>query len=307
VIGLSQLLRHHSVEVVHAHEFAMAVYGTAAARRLGLPVINTFHGAAWMTKAMRRRVALRWAIPRASASVAVSAATKEQLSHDLGIEGKHIQLVRNGVLVRSGTGAAIRREMGISDDELMILAVGNLEERKGHRILLSALQRLRENGFSCAWHLVIAGGRGGAMRSSLEAFAEEHGFADRLHILTYRDDIPDLQAAADIFAMPSLWEGLPLATLEAMLAGKAIVASDTAGIPEAISHEAQGLLVPPGDVDSLSDALARLMLNRDLRAKMGEAAKQRALSEFTIQVMTDRYEQLYFGQPSMTGSLFHHS
>lgn len=297
VSDLATVFRTHQIEVVHAHEFAMAVYGTAAARRLGLPVVNTFHGAESMTRALRRRIALRWAIPRSTASRAVSTATKAQLDRDLGLSDDQIGVVHNGIPVRQGNPAAVRRELGIKADELMLLAIGNLEHRKGHLVLLRALQRLQAAGLSMPWRVVIAGGRGGPTRPLLEAFASEHGFLDRLHILTYRNDIADLQAAADIFVMPSLWEGLPLAMLEAMLAGNAIVASETSGIPEAVTAGVEGLLVPPGDDAALASSLKELMTDPPLRASLGHAARNRGLSEFTIDVMADRYEALYRRAP----------
>ena len=101
--------------------------------------------------------------------------------------------------------------------ELLLMAVGNLDARKGHIYLLRALQQLRAAGDGTAWRVAIAGGRGGDQREALEAFAREHGFFDRLHLLTQREDIPNLLAAADIFTMPSLWEGLPLALLRRAL------------------------------------------------------------------------------------------
>jgi len=93
--------------------------------------------------------------------------------------------------------------------------------------------------------------------------------------------------------MPSLWEGLPMALLEAMSSRKAIVASATAGIPEAVTNGQDGLLVPPGDVRALADALGEVLRSSERRAELGAAAAERAKREFTVQVMADRYEALY--------------
>jgi glycosyltransferase involved in cell wall biosynthesis len=93
--------------------------------------------------------------------------------------------------------------------------------------------------------------------------------------------------------MPSLWEGLPMALLEAMVAGKAIVASATAGIPEAIANGKEGLLVPPGDLDALVGALRTVLVDRDQRCRLGTAARSRAHRDFTVGVMADRYEAVY--------------
>jgi glycosyltransferase involved in cell wall biosynthesis len=293
VTDLCHFFQKQQIEVVHGHEFTMAVYGTLAARRMGLPIVNTFHGDEGMTRVWRRRLALRSTIPLSSASVAVSSATQRQLVADLGMGADDIGVIRNGVPVRKGDRDSVRRELNISENELMILAVGNLEQRKGHMVLLEALKELAESAPDTQWRLVIAGGRGGPMHEPLVAFANNNGFGHRLHVLTYRNDIPDLQAAADLFVMPSLWEGLPLALLEAMLAGKAILASATSGIPEAITHEVDGLLTAPGDSQSLGRGLWRLVTDADLRAKLGSNARNRGNTEFTIGVMTDRYEHIY--------------
>lgn len=290
---LASTLRPHRVDVVHSHEFTMGVFGTGAAKLLGVPHVITMHGSQTMTRALRRRVALRWAFRNSRATAAVSLATKVQLDADLGVPAQQICVIRNGIPLRTGDRATVRRELGVRDDELLILAIGNLDQRKGHLILLKALEKLQSAGLSQPWRLAIAGGRGGEERPKLEAFAAEHGMSDRLHILTYREDVPDLQAAADIFVMPSLWEGLPLAMLEAMLAGKAIVASDTSGIPEAITTEEHGLLTPPGDVESLAKALGRLLIDPALRQRLATAAQKRGTREFTIGAMADSYERLY--------------
>jgi glycosyltransferase involved in cell wall biosynthesis len=124
-------------------------------------------------------------------------------------------------------------------------------------------------------------------------FIDAEGLADRVHIVLNRNDVANLLALADIFVMPSLWEGLPMAVLEAMVARKAIVASAIAGIPEAIVDGREGLLVPAGEAAPLANALRVLLADRERRAQLGEAAASRADREFTVGVMADRYEALY--------------
>jgi glycosyltransferase involved in cell wall biosynthesis len=290
---MARMLRRLRIDVVHSHEFTMGVYGTAATRLVGAPHVITMHGNQTMTQALRRRMALRWAFRHSSATTAVSDATKVQLDEDLGVDRNVIVVVRNGVPIPQGNPQPVRKELGVREGEVLILAVGNLDPRKGHIVLLRALHQLSEGGLERPWRLAIAAGRGGPEQPRLEAFAAEHGMAERVHILKYRSDIPDLLAAADIMAMPSLWEGLPLAILEAMLAGTAIVASETSGIPEAIVSGEHGLLTPPGDVSALAAALGTLIRDDACRRGMAARARDRALSEFTIGAMTDAYEELY--------------
>jgi len=292
---LAEILARRGVQAIHSHEFTMTVYGAAAAGRLGIPHVSTMHGSQTMTKAWRRRAALRWAFRRSRAVVAVSEATRLQLNDDLGLSAEALTLVRNGVPVVRGDATPVRKEFHLSEQDVMLLAVGNLDPRKGHRVLLQALQQLTADGLDVPWRLIIAGGRGGPERDPLLAFAAEHGLSDRLHVLGQREDVPDLQAAADVFVMPSLWEGLPLALLEGMIAGNACVASRTSGIPEAIAHDVNGLLVTPGDVGELARALGPLLRDPQRRAALGAAARSRALSEFTIEAMADRYEAMLVG------------
>jgi glycosyltransferase involved in cell wall biosynthesis len=293
VRGLMQLFRKHRINAVHSHEFTMAVYGAASSRLLGIPQVITMHGNYNICKARRRRVALRWAMRQSDHTVMVSRATQQAFAVDLGLAESLSTVVPNGVPVRGGNADGVRKEFEVQPGECVLLAVGTLERRKGHMVLLEALARLDARGLSSPWKLIIAGGRGGDQHQALQDYVRDEGLDERVHIVTNRNDIPDLLAMADIFVMPSLWEGLPMALLEAMIAGKAIVASAASGIPEAIVNGREGLLVPPADVGALAEALQNLLTDPARRVALGEAAATRAHSEFTVQVMADRYETLY--------------
>jgi glycosyltransferase involved in cell wall biosynthesis len=290
---LMRLFRRHDIDVVHSHEFTMAVYGATAARLLAIPHVLTMHGSLTITNALRRRIALRWAIRRSAHAVAVSNATQLQFTKDLGIPESAFTVIHNGVPLTSGNAEQVRREFRCTDGDIVILAVGNLDGRKNHRMLLEALVRLQHDGLTVPWRVIIAGGRGGDQHSQLLEYVRSQRLKDRVHVVTERNDITDLQALADIFAMPSLWEGLPMALLEAMVAGKAIVASATAGIPEAIVNGSEGILVPPGDLDALAGGLRALLTDPMRRRKLASAALARAHREFTVQVMADRYSAMY--------------
>ena len=288
-----ELFRSHSIDVVHSHEFTMAVYGSAAARMLAIPHVLTVHGGLTVTKALRRRIALRWAIRLSGRSVAVSGATRDEFAHNLGLSRSALTVVHNGVPTKQGTTERVATEFGISDRETVILAVGNLERNKNHRMLLEALVRYNASDAPVPWRLIIAAGRGGPEQEFLDEYIRAHQLRDRVHIVLGRSDVADLLALSHVFVMPSLWEGLPMALLEAMVAGKAIIASATAGIPEAITDGRDGILVTPGDLDALAAALANLLANEGRRRALGSAARVRAEREFTVEAMTDRYLAIY--------------
>jgi glycosyltransferase involved in cell wall biosynthesis len=293
VRGLMRLFREHRIDTVHSHEFTMAVYGAAASRLLNIPHVITMHGGLTVWKALRRRIALRWAMRQSDHTVMVSRATQRQFAKELGVDERRFEVIPNGVPSVEGDAAAVRQEFGITDQDCVLLAVGTLERHKGHRILLEALARLVAADANLPWKLIIAGGRGGDQYQPLLDYIRERNLADRVTVVTNRADVTDLLALADVFVMPSLFEGLPMALLEAMVARKAIVASRTAGIPEAIVDGREGLLVPPSDVDALAAALHDLLTHPQRRRALADAAAARAETEFTVGVMAERYEQLY--------------
>jgi glycosyltransferase involved in cell wall biosynthesis len=114
----------------------------------------------------------------------------------------------------------------------------------------------------------------------MAALLRNAGLGDRLRLLGYRDDVPDLMAAADIFALPSRFEGLPMSVIEAMLTALPVVAADVRGPAEQVVPEVTGLLVPPGDAAALAAALRRLSADPALRARMGAAGRDRALQRY---------------------------
>lgn len=288
--GLVNLIREQRIDVVHSHEFTMAVYGAAASRLARRPHIVTMHGGRHYEHRLQRRLALRWAFARSRDVVAVSRTTRLHLEQSMGLRPGRIRVIPNGVAFEQGDAGRVRRELQLDDGEVLLLAVGNLYPVKGHRVLLQALDALWRAG-ERQWRVAIAGR--GDEEAWLRDFAKANGWANHLHLLGYRVDVPDLLAAADIYVMPSLSEGLPLALLEAMFAGKAIVVSDTGGVPEVVSGEDEALLVPPADPAALAAALWRLFSDPDLRHRLGAAARRRAEIGFGVERMVEAYEQLY--------------
>lgn len=288
---LAAALAEREVQAIHSHEFTTTVYGAAAAPRIGVNQVITMHGNQTMLDSLKRRLAVRWAMKRSRHVVAVSEDTRKHYERTLRLPAGSIRTIPNGIPERTGDRSRARAELGVGGGELLLLAVGSLTERKGHAILIDALTRVHAAAPAIPWRLAIAGV--GPEQARLEEMRVASGLEDRILLLGARNDVHDLQAAADIFVMPSLWEGLPLAILEAMFAGNAIIASRTSGIPEALTDGANGLLVPPGDVAGLGAALTRLMTDSDLRSALGDAALADARHRFTIAAMTDAYEALY--------------
>jgi len=289
--GIAETLRQRAVDVVHSHEFTMGVYGSAAARLIHRPHVLTMHGGRYYAGKVQRRLALSIAARSSQAIVGVSEASARDLERTLRLRAGIARSIPNGVPPREGDRHHVRRELALADDEHLIVAVGNLYPVKGHAVLLRALGSVHQTHPLLRWHLAIAGR--GAEERSLRDVACAAGIADRVHLLGYRDDVGDLLAGADVYAMPSLSEGLPLALLEAMAAGLPIVASAVGGIPEAARDGVHALLVPPDDDAALAAALERLLSDAELRRTLGGAASARARQEHGAERMIDAYERLY--------------
>ena len=257
VVSLSRLVRENVFDVVHSHQFAAVVYGAAACRLAGVSHVATLHGVGEQFKARRRRVALRWAFRNSSAVVAISESLRESMVKELAWPRERIQVIPNGITPRAGLRSRFRSELGIADDTKLLLAVGNMLFLKGHVTLIEALGTLAARR---DWVLAIAGRHDEATADCLAA-ADRLGISERVHLLGARSDVPDLLAGADLFVMPSMEEGLPLALLEAMAAGKAIVATTVGGMPVALQDGA-GILVAPGDAKALAAEIQELLSDR---------------------------------------------
>src|SRR6185437_8573223 len=295
VTSLTALMQAHRTQVVHSHEFTMAVYGALAARRVGGRHVITMHGGRYYAEAWRRRAAMRWAMAHSAATTAVSGATAVDLRATLGVPDDAVRVVPNGIEMPRGNRTALRLELGVRDDELLILAIGNLYPVKGHAVLLRALAELEEQGGAPAWRLAIAGR--GEEETRLREMAADAGIGSRVHLLGFRADAPDILAAGDLFVMPSLSEGLPLALVEAMATGLAIVATDVGGIPEVVARDREAVLVPAASPAALAAAMRSLLGDAARRAALGAAAQRRAYRDFSVATMASAYEALYRGAP----------
>jgi len=286
---IASRLRSREVHVLHSHDFTMAVCGALGARAAGRPHVITMHGGTYYASSSRRRLALRVAMGLSRHTVAVSHAFRETLCGTLGVRSSSIDVIHNGLAERPGSALGLRAELGLEPEDALVLAVGNLLPVKGHAVLLRAFAALQ----SIEKHSVLAIAGRGPQEKALRDLARDLGLDGRLRLLGYRSDVFDLLSAADVFVMPSLSEGLPMALIEAMLAGRAIIASNVGGIPELLSDPSLGVLVESGNADVLAEELRRVLCDPALRRRLGEAAKTRATEHFTASAMARRYLTLY--------------
>lgn len=179
--------------------------------------------------------------------------------------------------VPSGRRAEVRAELGVADDDVVVLMVARLSRQKAHDVMLDAIARADRPNL----RLVVVGD--GKRREELEALVAERGLEKAVSFLGLRRDVPRLLAGGDVFALSSVHEGVPISVIEAMTAGLPVVATDVGALRDQVTEGVDGFLVPSGDAEALAGRLARLADDPSLRAELGRRAQERARAEFTVE------------------------
>jgi glycosyltransferase involved in cell wall biosynthesis len=288
---LISFLRDHRVDVLHTHKFGSNLWGTLIGRLAGVPVIIA-HEHTWSFEGQSLRCLLdRSVIARAADVVlAVSREDRRKMVEVEHIDPSRIRFIPNGIDPKSPhRGVDVRAQLGIASTAPVIGCVGNLRPQKAlHYLIECATTLVRE--FPDVRVLIVGGGSDEARIRSL---VRERDLSDTVLLLGDRSDVPDILAALDVAVSTSDWEGSPLAMMEYMAAGKPIVATRVGGVPDLVTHGANGLLVEPGDVDGLAGAIVGLLRDPKRRAVMGASGRRRQRLEFDIDLMLRRLELLY--------------
>jgi glycosyltransferase involved in cell wall biosynthesis len=281
---LRQLIRRHSYDIVHlhtkrAHALSMWLPRRQPApkyvvtRRMDYPEVNNRY--------------TRLLYNRCVDGVVVISRPIVQLLINAGVDARRIRLIHSGVDVTRFTSRICH---GRSVRPPVIGCVAGLEERKGHRFLLEALALLKAQGVRV--RCVLAGE--GSERPALEKMTARLRLERDVEFPGFIADTPAFLADIDVFVLPSLYEGLGVAALEAMAAGKPVVASEVGGLAELIEDGTTGLLTPPRNVQALSAAIARLIDDPSLARSLGQRASEHVREHFAVEQMAARNEAYYY-------------
>jgi glycosyltransferase involved in cell wall biosynthesis len=291
VPSLVRLLRRERPDLFHAHMSSPVAckWGLAAAVVARVPaVLGTVQvggyeppdrSAYWQLRALARGV---------DRYLAVSRDIARELVERLGWPEEKVEVSYNAVDLRRVEVEApprLREQLGAGETRLLVLTPARLDAQKGHRTLFEAIAQVPDAVF------VLAGE--GPERQPLEALAAQLGIDERVRFLGRREDVPQLLAACDVFALPSLYEGSSLAVLESMAAGAPVVSSAIGGTDELIEDGSSGLLVPPGDAEALAAALRRLLADPELRTGLATRARERVERDLTRERMAARVTGVY--------------
>ena len=308
-VALNSLIRDRKIDLVHSQLVWANISGRLAGRLAGIPVIASFHSTDYAPEAMQsfhipkwkqeliQRIdsfTTRWFVKK---SIAVSKYVADHIEAELKLDPSKIQVIYNPIDFRqiqpSTTDARekIFHELGINDECKLILSVGRVIPSKGFLELVEAFSRLdpKLNVF-----LAIVGAQSDSQHlRALQSMISDKRLVGKVYLAGARRDISNWLAAADIFAFPTKYEGLPVALAEAMASGVACVASDVGPMPELITHEKTGIIFPVGDINALAQSIALLLTNDPLRETLGEAGQKSILQRFNPDVKSQEMADLY--------------
>ena len=298
--SLVRIIRSGRYHIVHTHTSKAGLLGRLAARICGAPaVIHSPHGTVlegyFDPLTTRFFAALeRLAAPWADRIVCLTDMEIGQYLRARIGRRKQYTRIHNGIDITafSGSGSVrgpLRRDLGLAQDHTVCITVGRLVPVKGHADLLHAFSRAASAHSEL--RLLIAGD--GPLGQELEDLAAQLEISDLVRFLAWRDDVPDLLDASDIFVLPSHNEGLGLVIVEAMAKRLPVVATSVGGVPEVVVQGRTGLLVPARSPDEFADAVSLLASDPGRRIRMGEAGRSRAVEQFSIHRTVRQTELLY--------------
>lgn len=288
--AVARYFRQEEFDIVHTHSTEAGIIGRFAASLADVPaVVHTVHGVPF---ASDRNDLLEWFVLRCERAAArrtdrlvtnADAIAEEYLRREIGepeqyttvYSGIDIDRFRDAAPAQDVTGAGVR-----------VVMVGRLVDGKGFEDLLAAVDRLDQDDLS----VYLVGD--GPLREELQQEIDQRGLVGTVHMLGYRDDIPEILAACDVFVLPSYREGTPRVITEAMASGLPVIASDIAGIPEQVEDGESGYLIPAGDSETLATRLKELLADAELRDRMGERGLER-VERFSIEAMLNELDGLY--------------
>jgi glycosyltransferase involved in cell wall biosynthesis len=279
---LLQLIRKERPDLVHLHSRRGAdIWGGIAARLAGTPCVLSRRVD---NPEARWQAALKYRLY--DHVITISEGIRRVLL-DEGLSPARVSCVRSAVdaspYLASVDRDAFLCEFGLPSDAIVIGMVAQLIPRKGHRYLLDAVEALRRNHPQL--HVLLFGK--GPLQHELAREITQRGLNDIVHLVGFRNDLPQWLGGLDILAHPADMEGLGVSLLQASAAAVPIVTSRAGGLPEAVEDGVSGLLIPPGDVAALTQALRRLLDEPVLRRQLGAAGRARILSQFSIAAMVD--------------------
>ncbi len=293
---VAKILRSRKIDILHTHAWGTLVEGILGAKLARTPVVihgehGTFHKTGKRKKV--QNLFWRWADHRLS----VSGILARNLEKTIELPENSFDTILNGVDTEkfrpdAGDREAVRAELGISADTVLIGTVGRTIKVKNHPLMIEAAHFLKDKGLP--FKMVIVGDSPFySIREEMEEKIKKYRLSDSIEFLGNRSDVSRVMNAFDIFVLPSLSEGCSNVIQEAMATGLPVIATNVGGNPELVTDNKTGFLFTSEDAADFADKMERLLLDAELRRQFGRASRQDALQRFSLNVMVKAYEDYY--------------
>jgi glycosyltransferase involved in cell wall biosynthesis len=293
----AEVIRKRKVDILHSHMFQASRLASPIGRLCGVPlIVETPHvreewRQGWLKGSYVVDQLLSYFVDH---YIAVSEANARYLIDQKKLSAKKIAVIQPGIdLARFDPNEplpiGLKRGLGFGEEDPVLVVVGRLEPQKGHRILLEALLGIRSE-FPQVRLVCLSDG---SLRAELEKQVEQLQLRDSVRFVGYQSDLRPWLALAEVCVLPSLYEGLPAAVIEALAAARPVVASAVDGTPEVIVDGKTGLTVPPGDPASLTRAICRLLRNPEERRILALSGRQWVIDRFNKERMVQRTQAFY--------------
>ena len=289
-LNLRRLIRGKSIDLVHVNTI-VSTYGAFAGKLARKKVLWHIHED--ISKRLWNRF-LKQLIRVLSDRIVV---VSDGINRSFGNKNK-VTTIHNGIdikeFVKDVKGDTIKQEFDLNENFPIIGVIGSIAPAKGHKYFLKALVEVEKKYPKVA--TLIVGESPPVFRrwrGRMEELVEKLGLRERVIFTGLREDISQIMAALDVFVLPSIYEAFGLVLLEAMAFKKPIIASNVGGIPEIVEHGVTGLLVPPGDSESLAKAIIEITQHPKEAVKMGERGRERVERYFSLDVYVQKIEKVY--------------
>ena len=286
---IRELIRKHRADILHPQGYKSDVYAYASSLRQPCGLVATSHNWPSKLRSMRAYAVLDRQILRNFDRIIVLSKQVHDRLVRAGVVRRKVCTIPNGIDIDRFANAApsLRAELGTSDP--IVGFAGRLVEEKGGQVLLHAAQQVLRTRSNSIFVFVGDGPR----RRSWHDLSSRLGIADHVVFTGARNDMAEVYASCDIVVLPSLVEAMPMCLLEAMAAGKPVVASAVGSIPDIITPEKTGLLVAPGDSNALARSILAVLNDSDLAQRMGQSARAAVARTHSAEVMARNYLELY--------------
>jgi glycosyltransferase involved in cell wall biosynthesis len=292
--AIRNFVKENRIDLIHSHGYKANVYAQAVKHGIAIRTLATCHPWTETTYSLRSRVYTRvdkFLLSRFDRVVAISEEVKAEILQ-AKVPRHKVTVIPNGIDLERFNASAekqkIRAELGLPAEGIIVGTIGRLVPEKGQHLLIEAAARLAKN-FSNVFYLIVGDG---PLRQELQACARNAGLENRVILFGVSDQIPQLLNLMEVFVLPSLSEGLPMVILEAMAAGKPIIATNVGAIPQVLRDHESGLIIEP-NANELADAISYLLNHPPIARGFGEKALDHVRDEYSSQKMTREYVAVF--------------